>query len=327
MQSQSDGNVQQSSHASFDSQDNSDEPASSSAATARGPPDGWLIGLAELMAYLFAIIGALENLRDIRQTLAAIPNQSMQISFAHDQLEVLKHALSFAEQNFQDYELDSATDRIKRIRTQIQIDATIGAVVTELRVLNEVAGDQLDRRHSVYIPLKKLDFYLKVLEIFPKDLIFVFPGVDNDITEACWCYALDRNTACVFHCMGILQRGLHSLAKDLNVPFADTLDLENWKNIIDQIEKKIRELESLKKGPEKDEKLSFYSNAAVQFRYFKDAWRNHVAHLREQYDADQAHSILIHVRDFIRDLGEPKLKELEEAIARAVSDKKNDKVS
>jgi hypothetical protein len=52
--------------------------------------------------------------------------------------------------------------------------------------------------------------------------------------------------------------------------------------VIDRIEAKIREREkALKRGQEKDATLKFYSQAAVQFRYFKDAWRNHVAHLRE----------------------------------------------
>ena len=60
----------------------------------------------------------------------------------------------------------------------------------------------------------------------------------------------------------------------------------------------------MKKGWEKDETLSFYSRVALQFRYFKDAWRNHVDHNREVYDADQAHSILIHARDFIKELAE-----------------------
>jgi hypothetical protein len=66
--------------------------------------------------------------------------------------------------------------------------------------------------------------------------------------------------------------------------------LKNWKNVIDGIEKKIRELEGMKTGQVKDAKLKAYSEAAVQFRYFKDAWRNHVAHLRATYDDDQAHS-------------------------------------
>ena len=37
----------------------------------------------------------------------------------------------------------------------------------------------------------------------------------------------------------------------------------------------------------------------MQFRYFKDAWRNHVCHQREHYDVNQAYSVLIHVADFM----------------------------
>ncbi len=114
--------------------------------------------------------------------------------------------------------------------------------------------------------------------------------------------------------MGIVQAGLYALAHKLEIPFtmgADTsVELENWKNIIDQINSKILgKMESMKKGLEKDEKITFYSRAAVQFRYFKDAWRNHVDHNREVYDADQAHSILIHARDFIRELAEHGLRD------------------
>jgi hypothetical protein len=99
--------------------------------------------------------------------------------------------------------------------------------------------------------------------------------------------------------MGVAQGGLHALAKDLQVSFPFPVDLAEWKNVIDKIEAEIRKLEQLPKGQIKDEKLKFYSNVAVQFRYFKDAWRNHVAHFREKYDEHQALSILIHVRDFM----------------------------
>lgn len=37
----------------------------------------------------------------------------------------------------------------------------------------------------------------------------------------------------------------------------------------------------------------------MQFRYFKDAWRNHVCHLREKYNHDQALTILMQVKDFM----------------------------
>jgi SNF2 family DNA or RNA helicase len=72
--------------------------------------------------------------------------------------------------------------------------------------------------------------------------------------------------------------------------------------VIDNIESKISDLRSLPKGQAKDDLLTFYSEGAVQFRYFKDAWRNHVAHLREEYDRDQARSILTHTCDFMEHL-------------------------
>jgi hypothetical protein len=283
--------------------------------------DGTLVGLGELAMFVFALVHAFERLRDVRQRFAAF-DQSSRLSSVEHLGEYLKEILDYAEKRFEEFELDAALDRVRHVRLAAKTDLTLSALVTELRVLSETAEDQLERRHSVYIPLKKSDFYLKITDIFPLELSFVFRGIDQDITEACWCYALDRNTACVFHCMGILQHGLYSLARELDIPFGDTLDLENWKNIIDQIESKIGDLVKLKKGREKDEKLTFYSSVAMQFRYFKDAWRNHVCHLREVYDADQAHSTLIHVRDFMKQLSEPLVKGLEESIKAAIAKQK-----
>jgi hypothetical protein len=102
--------------------------------------------------------------------------------------------------------------------------------------------------------------------------------------------------------MGIAQTGLHTLAKELGVTFNYSIDLAEWNSVIAKIEEKIKPMREGARTDEKDDKLSFYSECAAQFRYFKDAWRNHVCHLREVYDRDQAHSILLHVRDFMEKL-------------------------
>jgi len=109
--------------------------------------------------------------------------------------------------------------------------------------------------------------------------------------------------------MGILQCGLHSLAKALDVEFQWSIQLENWQNIIEKIEGAIKEAQKAKKSDAKDEDLTFYSGAAVQFRYFKDAWRNHVCHQRDQYDLHQAETILKHTGDFM-ELLSTRLKEI-----------------
>ncbi len=273
------------------------------------------------MAFVFALVSAFERLRDARQHIAGL-DQAARVSTVPGIRETLEATLDHAEKQFQEFELEAPLDRLRHVRVQLTGDFSFGSLATELRVLNQSAEDQMARRHWVYVPLTKSKFILDISDIFPLELAIIFPEARNDIREACYSYALDRNTACVFHSMRILQCGLYDLAKQVDVPFQENIELENWKNIIDQIESKSRELEKLKRGKEKDEKLSYFSNMAVQFRYFKDAWRNHVAHFREIYEADQAHSILIHVRDFMQQLAAPRIAEVRKQIDQAAKDSK-----
>ena len=99
--------------------------------------------------------------------------------------------------------------------------------------------------------------------------------------------------------MGIVQRGLYALAMELKVEFPYALHLAEWQKIIESIEKKIEPFRDLPRGSLKDDKLSYYSECAAQFRYFKDAWRNHVAHMREQYTQRQALVTLTSVQEFM----------------------------
>ena len=123
-----------------------------------------------------------------------------------------------------------------------------------------------------------------------------------NIAEAGRCLSLERWTACVFHLMRVLEIGLRKTAVQLGLPMSGTAEFENWKNIIDQIEKKIREFEALPKSVEKADMTQFYSEVATGFRYFKDAWRNHVSHSRATYDEEQATVIWGHVRTFMQSL-------------------------
>ena len=65
-------------------------------------------------------------------------------------------------------------------------------------------------------------------------------------------------------------------------------------------------MERLPKSPENSVRLRHLSAAAVQFRYFKDAWRNHSTHSRAWYDEFVARSIFNHVGQFMQELGEDK---------------------
>lgn len=148
-------------------------------------------------------------------------------------------------------------------------------------------------------------------ELFGPEVAEAFPSDESlyEIREAGSCFALGRYTASVFHLMRVLEKGLKALADDLQVAFSIPFEYENWQNIIEQIEAKIRELEKQAKGQKKTDALKTYSEIARQFRYFKDAWRNGVAHSREVYDEHGAASIFAHVKEFMQDISKHGLKE------------------
>jgi hypothetical protein len=129
-----------------------------------------------------------------------------------------------------------------------------------------------------------------------KDALAAFPAIQIDAYSATDCYALGHSIASVFHSMRVLEFGLAAIAADVGLVF----DLQQWHNIIEQIESKIEaERKSLPKGAARNNRLQFLSESAKEFFYFKDGWRNYVAHNRANYDEPQALSVLTHVRTFM----------------------------
>ena len=144
-------------------------------------------------------------------------------------------------------------------------------------------------------------------ELFGSTVNANFASAQRDIKAAGTCYAADRNTACVMHLMRVLELALDALADRLGVPPGQP----NWENIINNIESEIaaKYVKGRPTGAKWKEERDFYSEAAKDFRYFKNAWRNHAMHVREHYDAPEARSILDHVKTFMIHLADNGLME------------------
>ncbi len=97
--------------------------------------------------------------------------------------------------------------------------------------------------------------------------------------------------------MCVLEVGLDSLASALGLPSRQA----NWDTILRDIEEKIKAIGPASGATWKEDK-EFYSGAALEFRFFKDAWRNHVAHARARYNEGEAAHIFEHVKAFMRHL-------------------------
>jgi hypothetical protein len=167
-----------------------------------------------------------------------------------------------------------------------------------MRVLRETIDSGLKWQYIYRYPQDKSRILTKWKDDWAA-VLASFPSASHDIIAGVDCWALHHSTASVFHFMRVLEHGLRALAADVGKNF----DVQNWQNIIDQIESEVRNLgKTLPRGLAKSERLQFLSQAAKEFSYFKDGWRNYVSHNRASYDEHQAHSVMEHVKSFMTTL-------------------------
>jgi len=139
--------------------------------------------------------------------------------------------------------------------------------------------------------------------IFPSIVTTAFPLASKELVWAGNALACGQYTASVFHSMRAAEIGVRVLGKELGIEFPDKpIELAEWQNILDQADSKIVKMKEMPRGTQKDEVLTFYSQAAVQFRYFKDGWRVRVAHARETYEETPAIRVFHHTQEFFETL-------------------------
>ena len=131
-----------------------------------------------------------------------------------------------------------------------------------------------------------------------------FPEIGPDVFSATDCYALEHNTASVFHSMRVAEWGLRALARERQITLAKNKPLEwaTWQETIKAIDDEIKIIGSKKPGLTKDAALQFYSGARADLNGFKDEYRNSVMHVRANYDEHQAIRALTTVRAFMNGL-------------------------
>ncbi|HYL73164.1 MAG TPA: hypothetical protein VEU96_03110 [Bryobacteraceae bacterium] len=159
--------------------------------------------------------------------------------------------------------------------------------------------------------------YLKTREEFRTepfwghDVASNFSSAMDDLYDASLCYVTDRATACVFHCMRVLEIGLRTLARDLNVPFSIPFEYQDWSTIIDAIDAAIKAIEKQQpRGQAKTDKLQTYGDASLHFFHFKNAWRNYISHQRGPCTPEEAALVFRNVGDFMKCLARCGLKEV-----------------
>ena len=152
---------------------------------------------------------------------------------------------------------------------------------------------------------EKAPFYNMVSPVNAKAM-GAFPNAAQEIVNAGNAFVADLPTGSVYYSMRALEHGLRALAADVGAE----VSVDSWHTVIERIEAKVSAMRNLPRGEEKAARLQFLSEAAAEFRYFKDGWRNYASHVKVNYDDNQAVRVLQHVGTFIELLS----TELKEAL-------------
>ena len=168
----------------------------------------------------------------------------------------------------------------------------------------------MEERLFLSVP-QHLSGYYEKGDLVSDKVVDAFPKASEEIRLGGTCLAAGLNTACVFHAMRAAEIGVRALGAALKITIKSgkPLELAEWREILDGISTAVRDIENLPNStPNKDTDLAFYSEAAAQFRFFKNGWRVRTAHARASYEEPQAKEAIDHVRSFFEILA-PRLKE------------------
>lgn len=208
------------------------------------------------------------------------------------------------------YEIDvsGCAYRIReKIVTPNVVTTTLDALLLELR---HRISDELRLRSFLFMPTEDAKCYEQD-ELFGSEVAHKFRQADAEIAAAGNCYATGNYTACVFHLMRVVEIGARFAVKELdaskylvnNKGVKVPVELCDWHTLIQAMEKGLTDLSS-GSGTNRYKKRKFehFNHAVAAFRNFKDAWRNHVSHTREMYQAGKAKDIMDNTRQFMQHL-------------------------
>jgi len=190
---------------------------------------------------------------------------------------------------------------------------TVNALLEE--IVNAIRRDTGDLRFA-FIPKGKVQFFDKGKNepfcidepLFGENVYEKFLSARQEIKSGGTCLAMDLHDAAVFHFMRAANIGARALARSLGIERVGDKELEYCRDetIFTEIDKAIvekkKQLDAGTRNAEWDAESSYYRGLLDDLRYFKDEYRDPVAHARKICASDETLTAYRHVKDFMQRL-------------------------
>jgi hypothetical protein len=259
--------------------------------------DAW--GIAMLLHHI-------QEAKDFVQSVIDTGGRDRELEAQHIEL-FIRPVVTMAQHHAERVHLQSTHDRVwdnGPFRIGVAVRITYQECLHELKVLRECIEADLEKRAFVFILPEKAKL-VREREANWKQVWEVIPKCKDDTKEALYCYALERNTAAVYHSMRVAEFGLRHIARKVGVRLIDKgkpqpIEFATWDKVIQGINTKITAARAMPHGPRKNKNLQFYSSAAENCTYIRDIWRNEISHTRKgDYNDGEALGVLNRVKDFM----------------------------
>ncbi len=191
---------------------------------------------------------------------------------------------------------------IEDAESRIVYDLNVDALLEIVKRVESSIAKELRNFKAIAVSSDRSK-YVDNMELFA-DLQSAFPSAIDDLIDAANCLAVECHTASVFHAMRAAEIGLRALARDrhVQIPKNRPIELATWEVIIKELEKAETEILDYPATLAREAQFGFYHGAMMEFRAFKNKFRNPAMHSRERFDRDEASSALTHVVEFLRAL-------------------------
>jgi hypothetical protein len=257
-----------------------------------------LISLADMMRFFVdRFLDAFEELEYLKEK----SNKASSENLSDSEKEFVRHVMDKISPVCQEAGLEIAGDRIARIN-----HATWGfpsencshkVLKSQIGELQQSISHELSKRKFVFIPADKEKYFENPQHLGQKVYGF-FENARQEIKEAGNCFAAALYTACVLHCVRVVEFGMRDMARHLKAKTMSPLEYCDWSQVITALERKLQEAKAKPRGKSKSRQWDLYSRALSDCKALIET-RNRVCHAREGFLKSEADTAMKRTEHFM----------------------------